>query len=370
LKKMIDQQGENRPDIKEKKQQTNDDIDLVLAVVPREVRSDPRSNFEYSEKVAKAKKRLEEEGIVVDKYIKATDPSLPPEERNLLFGQNKANLREIVRKMKGDENLNEEESEIAKKVNINSGNLIRSSERQNSPGTKGSPSEQAEAEIRDRMIKIGAIDNLTFRNRQLGKLAEEAYKSGMSPKLVSEISDLADKSRFEKTTVDAKKNAEVPEFKEFTDNETWVKWGRERLALYLNPDSEQSMKLKGQSPFAIEKESLYGKTWQDGLLYMPVEVKTQMELEYKTAAELRQMFLVWKKNHENLDNMANEKSSDVPSNELIGRLLNGLSGENGVAGEGSEKVAEAIALYARMSLVAEGNNSRLEYGDGGNGVDV
>lgn len=376
---------EGEVDEQKRREMITQNLEIVLDRVPVLARSSTAEHDKYTENIDEAKSELFAEGIDVDKYIWAIESGIDPRERNIQIGQHKAELREIVRKMRGGDALSEEEAEIAKIVNISPEVFVAGDEEpalQPVPELRSpvphrrevstrTPKIQTEADVRNEIDRIGAYVDPSFRARAYVKLAERAHDIGASPELVNAVTELSKSSRSEQTIADAKKNAEVSELKEIKDDAGWVAWGRKRLALYLDPDSEQAMKLKGQSPFAVEKETLFGRNWQDGLLYMPEVVRKQMELEFKSAAELRQMFLVWKKNHESLKNLANEESTDVPTNELVGRFLNNMDGEHGVEREGSKRVALAISLYSRMASTIEGERSRLESDQGkGDGLDV
>lgn len=170
---------EGRTSEQRRKEQISEDLSLVLAPVPKEVRSDTTKNIEYADRVTEAKDRLLEEGIGVDKYIWKVDPGLKPEDRNLQIGQNKAELREIVHKMTSSEQLSEEQKEIAKNVGLMSEDLTADI---NKEVRDGEPIKERKAERKDsveeKIQNILSYPRSSEKRKALASLKEKLTRSG------------------------------------------------------------------------------------------------------------------------------------------------------------------------------------------------
>lgn len=373
-------QAAETEDKKKERGQINQDLDLVLQRVPNEVRSNIEKYHEFKKNEKNAVDRLKEKGVDVDAYLREGSKIGTPE-GNVEFGKRKGVLRRIVAKMRAGEDLADEEQEIVDIVGLKKDTVEtpkKDTEKQEEGQRKSVTEERrtpqggsevstggkirSEADVREAMRRIEQYTDPSFRARALMALAQEAHKIGSDPGLINEIVNLSEVNKAAK----AEKAAEVPGLPEKSDSAGWMKWGRERLAQYLDPSIDQTLSFKGGNPFTVEKETLFGKSYVNGLLYCSDEIKEKIEKELKTVVELRQMFSKWKNNHENIKNLVNEDNEQFPSNELMGSILNGLEGENGVEGGGAKKIARVIALYWRMSSLYEGQRSNLSSRPGGN----
>ncbi len=106
-----------------------DDLDLVLAIVSREDRSDTTKYLEHKQRVNEANNRLKEHAVDVDSFTKQ-GIQVGTEEGNKVLGQRKARLREAVTKIKEGKGLNEEEQKIIGAVNLKMSDLKRNEENQ------------------------------------------------------------------------------------------------------------------------------------------------------------------------------------------------------------------------------------------------
>lgn len=156
------------------------------------------------------------------------------------------------------------------------------------------------------------------------------------------------------------KMPETPGLPERDDKEGWLRWGRRQLADYLNPDMDEVLRrTKGDRVFQIEKDTLLGKTFVDGMSYVPDEVKALLEKERKMVMEMRQMYFRWNRAHKGIGAMASifevkDESSQgyysLPDNKQLGAILNDLCGEKMEDGKGSHNVAIAVRIYYEMAL--------------------
>jgi len=375
---------EGEVDEQKRREMITQNLEFVLDTVPALARSNPVENDKYTKKIDKVKGELLGEGIDVDKYTWRFDSTgMDPSVRNAENGKRKKLLSNIVNYLRGDGkfiDLDPKHQKILDDVGIKPEDLVLIPEEErvievDLPPEKGAPvaaePRGREAPVRPRRIesvadveaekaRIAEILDPNFRSQQFAVLARKAFEIGASKDLVNELSTLSSISRLQKTAADVQKSNEVPELKEIVTDEQWISWGRKRLAMYLDPDSEQAKKFQGPSPFSVLRVTLMGGTnWADATFNMPPHVKEQLVRELETMSRLKPLFTMWLKNHEGLKKLTDEESAEMPSNEIVGKLLNDLNSENGVIGEGSKQISKAIAIYARMAPLKEGARSRL-----------
>lgn len=102
---------------KKKKTGITDDLNLLLREVPKEIRSNPNLNSEYSQSVNEARSRLNSQNINLDAFLRKDLVIKGPDDLKEL-GSRKATLRGLVAKITEGQELNEEEQNIADLVNI------------------------------------------------------------------------------------------------------------------------------------------------------------------------------------------------------------------------------------------------------------
>lgn len=195
-----------------------DDLDLVLATVSREDRSDTTKYLEHKQKVNEANNRLKEHGVDVDSFTKQ-GIQVGTEEGNKVLGQRKARLREVVVKIKEGEDLNEEEQEIIRLVNLKMSNLRRNEENQGeikkekqtttvSEKEKGvSQQEKKKSEVGQRLENIEKYPVMPEQRKALITLREQLVRKGAS------LEDIEKVDRAAGTLIEREKQR-IEEYKE------------------------------------------------------------------------------------------------------------------------------------------------------------
>lgn len=177
---------------------TGNDLDLVLAIVSREDRSDTTKYLEHKQKVGEANDRLKEHGVDVDSFTKQ-GIQMGTEEGNKVLGQRKAKLREVVAKIKEGKDLNEEEQKIVGVINLKTSDLKRNEEGQKQVEREKQTTivperekvrplqEKKRSDVDQRLENIGKYSALLEQRRALVTLREQLIGKGASPEDIEKV---------------------------------------------------------------------------------------------------------------------------------------------------------------------------------------
>lgn len=373
-------ESEGEVENQNRKEKITQNLEFVLGKVPALARSNPTEHSKYMEKIEIAKKELLVEDINVDEYIWAVEPGIEPQERNKLLGQHKAELREMVRKMRSGENLTDEENEIAQTVNIKAEDLVEGTEEERKgeknpivetsvqdEEKKKLPKEQVkgqmwniqtEDDLNTIMADINKITDPTARARRLGKLADDLYNKGKT-----EWGNIVAEERTRQ--VEIKSTANIIGLPEDRESESeWRKWARARMARVLDPLAKEGS--NSRDVFGVISESPFGRQNADGSLYMPKDLSEEIVIgktgsdgriektsEFQVSQEMGKLYSDWRKAHRKLNLMVAAIESGeyrLPDNRLNRRLLNELKSEDGSDPEGGSKnIAKALQIYWAMA---------------------
>jgi len=153
---------------KEKKEKIAADLELVLGVVPKEVRSETTKYLEYREKTSEAAERLKEAGIDTDAYTRE-GVNVGSEEGNVEFGKRKKELREIVQKMRNKIELSDDEKKVMEKVNVKKEELAEE-KKATEPKTEEIKQEEPQVfkhQWEEQIVLIDHIPESAFRQEAL-----------------------------------------------------------------------------------------------------------------------------------------------------------------------------------------------------------